>query len=355
MTKKNPMNKWEDPVNLGRIINSAYDEEGVYISPDGKTLYFSSKGHNSMGGYDIFKSEKNEVNEWTPPVNLGYPVNTPDDELFYSLDKGGKYAHFSSSRMGSAGGKDIFRIFYLGSEKEMVMTYEDILIAGAGETKKTGFFTTPAMFSLDTTYILIGKVYDSESREGVQAKLDFIDVDQSKVIATTLAGDTGDYRAVLPEGKAYGVEIIAKDYLLFLDVIDLSGKSPQEETIIDFALQKVVVGAKVVLENIFFESGNAVLKTESFHQLDQVVSFMESNASLRMEISGHTDNVGSLKTNTSISQKRAEAVVAYLVQKGIAASRLDAKGYAFSQPIDSNATPEGRAKNRRVEFKILSK
>ena len=355
VSRRNTTGKWDEPVNLGRVINSAYDEEGVFISPDGKTLYFSSKGHNSMGGYDVFRSDKNEVNEWTPPVNLGYPVNTPDNELFYSVDKGGKYAHYSSSRMGSLGGVDIFRIFYLGSEKEMIMTYEDILIAGIGEKKKTGFFETPAMFSLDTSYILTGKVYDSESRQGILAKLDFIDTEQSKVIATTIAGDTGAYRAILPEGKAYGVEIVAKDYLLFLDVIDLSGKSPQEEIFVDFSLQKVEVGAKVILQNIFFESGNAVLKPESFQQLDQVVSFMTSNSSLRMEISGHTDNVGSLKTNTSISQKRAESVVAYLVQKGIAATRLDAKGYAFSQPIEPNNTPEGRAKNRRVEFKIISK
>ena len=355
VSRRNSQNKWEEPVNMGRVINTSYDEEGVFISPDRKTLYFSSKGHNSMGGYDIFKSEKNEVNEWSPPVNLGYPVNTPDDELFYSLDKGGKYAHYSSSRIGSVGGIDIFRIFYLGSEKEMIMTYDDILVAGAAESKKTGFFVPPAVFSLDTSFILVGKVYDIDSKAGIQAKLDFIDVDQSKVVATTIAGDTGAYKAILPQGKAYGVEIVAKDYLLFLDAIDLTGKSPQEEVIIDFGLQKVEVGAKVVLQNIFFESGNAILKPESYQQLDLVVKFLESNASLKLEISGHTDNVGSLKSNTTLSQKRAEAVVAYLVQKGIAASRLDAKGYAFSQPIDSNKTPEGRAKNRRVEFKILSK
>jgi len=123
----------------------------------------------------------------------------------------------------------------------------------------------------------------------------------------------------------------------------------------DFGLEKVEVGATVVLENIFFETGKATLKPESFPQLDQVVTFLESNRRLSMEISGHTDNTGSLKTNTELSQSRAEAVVAYLVEKGIEKSMLDAKGYAFSQPITPNDTPEGRAKNRRVEFKILSK
>jgi flagellar motor protein MotB len=355
MSRRNAASKWEDPVNIGRIVNSAYDEEGVSLSADGRTLYFSSKGFNSMGGYDIFKSVKNEVNEWTPPVNLGYPINTPDDELFYSTDEGGKYAYFSANRLGSVGGMDIFRVFYLGSEKEMIMAYEDILIAGMMETKKTGFMIAPEMLSMDTSYILTGKVYDIDSKEGVQAKIDFIDMEQSKVVATTITGDTGAYKAILLEPKNYGVEIVAKDYLLFLDAVDISGKSPTDEIIYDFGVQKVEVGAKVVLENIFFESGKAILKPESFPQLDQVIKFMESNESLRMEISGHTDNVGSLKTNTSISQKRAEAVVTYLVEHGIDASRLDAKGYAFSQPLESNDTPEGRAKNRRVEFKILSK
>jgi len=327
----------------------------VFISNDGRTLYFSSRGHNTMGGYDVFKSVKDDLGEWTNPVNLGYPINTPDDELFYSTDEGGKYAYYSADRLGSLGGKDIFQIFYLGSEKEMLMSTEDILIAGNIDEKKTGFFTTPQLLSIDTTFILIGKVYDVGSSTGVKAKLDFIDVDQSKVVATTIANDSGAYRAILPEGKAYGVEIVATDYMLFLDMVDISGKESGEEIPMDFGLVKVEVGATVVLENIFFETGKATLKPESFPQLDQVVTFLESNRSISMEISGHTDNTGSLKTNTELSQDRAQAVVDYLVDKGLDKSMLDAKGYAFSQPIAPNDTPEGRAKNRRVEFKILSK
>jgi outer membrane protein OmpA-like peptidoglycan-associated protein len=182
-----------------------------------------------------------------------------------------------------------------------------------------------------------------------------IDADLSRVVATTVSNDTGYYRASLPSGKAYGVEIVAKDYMFYLDIVDLSGKASDEEVHRDFPLEKVEVGATVVLENIFFETGKSTLKPESFPQLEQVLKFLNSNPGVRMEISGHTDNTGSLKLNTRLSQSRAQAVVDYLVEHGIDAARLDAKGYAFSQPIASNDTAEGRARNRRVEFKILSK
>jgi len=148
---------------------------------------------------------------------------------------------------------------------------------------------------------------------------------------------------------------VARDYMFYLDIVDLTGEASDEEIHRDFPLDKVEIGATVVLENIFFETGKATLKPESFLQLEQVLKFMNSNPGVRMEISGHTDNTGSLKLNTRLSQSRAEAVVEYLVEHGIDASRLDAMGYAFSQPIAPNDTAEGRAKNRRVEFKILSK
>lgn len=354
ISTKNPQGKWNKPVNIGSHINTSYDEECVNISPDGNTLFFSSKGHNSMGGYDVFRSDKNELGEWSTPVNIGYPINTPDDDVFYSVSQGGKHSYYSANRMGTVGGRDIFRILYLGEEKEFVMSTEDNLIAGIMDTARSGFLSAPLTISIDTTYLLTGKVMDGVSKEGIMAQLEFIDVDQSKVVATTISNDTGSYTARLPEGKAYGVEINSKGYLFFLDMVDLAGAEPEVPVQKDFNLEKVEVGTKVVLENIFFETNKATLKPESYPQLEQVLKFMNSNPSVRMEISGHTDNVGSLKLNTNLSQARADAVVKYLVERGIDPSRLDSKGYAFSQPIAPNDTADGRAKNRRVEFKILS-
>jgi len=350
----NSQGKWIKPVNIGNKINTPFDEECVSISPDNNTLYFSSRGHASIGGYDVFRSDKNDLGEWSPAVNIGYPVNTPDDDVFYSVSPVGKYAYYSANRMGTIGGRDIFRILYLGVEKEFIMTSEDVLIAGILDTARRGFLTAPGVIKIDTTYILTGKVMDASTKDGVMAQIEFIDVDQSKVVATTLSNDTGSYTARLPEGKAYGVEINARGYLFFLDMVDITGEKPEEPIRRDFNLEKVEVGTKVVLENIFFETNKATLKPESYPQLEQVLKFLNSNSTVRMEISGHTDNVGSLKLNTNLSQARAESVVRYLVERGIDPSRLDSKGYAFSQPVAPNDTPEGRARNRRVEFKILS-
>ncbi len=354
-SKRNANGKWMDPINIGSEINTPYNEEAVFLSPDARILYFSSKGHNTMGGFDVFKSELNDFEEWSPAENMGYPINSPDDDIFYKITGKSRYAYYSANRMGGLGGKDIYRIVFLGEEKEMKMSMEDILIAGVPEEGKTGFFTPPVPIGIDTSYVLTGKVFDSESLEGIMAKLDFIDVDEGRIIATSMANDTGYYRAKLPEGKAYGVEIMATDYLFFIDILDLSQESSDEEIPRDFGLDKVEVGTTVVLENIFFETAKATLKPESFAQLETVLKFMDSNPTIRMEISGHTDNTGSLKLNTRLSQARAESVVEYLIEHGILADRLDAKGYAFSQPIAPNDTPEGRARNRRVEFMILSK
>ncbi|HEC43202.1 MAG TPA: hypothetical protein ENI20_10275 [Bacteroides sp.] len=355
VSKQNAGGKWEDPVNIGSEINTPYNEEAVFISPDGNTLYFSSKGHNTMGGYDVFKSERNDLGEWSPAVNMGYPVNSPDDDIFYKITPDSRYAYYSANRMGGFGGKDIYRLVFLGEEKEMLMSTEDILIAGLQEETKNGFFTPALAIILDTSFIVTGKVSDSKTQDGIMAKLDFIDVDISKVVATAVANDTGYYRVSLPEGKAYGVEVMARDYLFFLDIVDVSGENQSEEIVRNFGLDKVEVGATVVLENIFFETSKATLKPESFPQLEQVIKFLDSNPTIRMEISGHTDNMGSLKLNTRLSQSRAESVVDYLVEHGIDQVRLDAKGYAFSRPIAPNDTAESRARNRRVEFEILSK
>ncbi len=347
--------RWSEPENLGDLINTTYDEIGVFLAESGKELYFSSKGHNSMGGYDIFRSVLNDKGEWMPPENLGYPMNTPDHDLFYSITGDGKYGYYSTIRMGGIGGKDIFRVVFLGSEKELVMSTEQKLISGLPGDSREGFFDMPVALAVDSSLTLKGTVTDAGSDEPIMAKLEFIDLERSEVIATAVSNDTGFYKISLPDDKSYGVEIMARDYLFFLDMVDLSGAGTDIGHTRDFQLDKVEVGAKVVLENIYFETNKAELKPESYKQLDQIFEFMDNNPTLKLEISGHTDNVGSLKYNTRLSKSRAQAVVSYLVRKGIDPDKLDAQGYAFTQPIAPNDTSEGREKNRRVEFKILSK
>ncbi len=354
-TVKNDKGRWQEPHDLGSLVNTKYDEEGIYLNPAGNELWFSSKGHNSMGGFDIFHSVRMDDGTWSDPENEGYPVNSADDDLFFRESANGKYAYYSAIREGGLGAKDIYKVVFLGSEKELLLSNEDVLIAGLNDTLKTGFFTLPEPVHIDSFYYLTGRVLDKETNEPVLAKLEFIDVANSRIAATSLSADSGTYRVKFEEAKNYGVEILAKDYLFFLDAVDMSGASSDVPTIRDFYLEKLKVGTKVVLKNIYFETNKATLKPDSYEQLDQVLKFLENNESVKLEISGHTDNIGSLKYNTKLSEERAKAVVDYLVSKGVDASRLEWKGYAFTQPIAPNDTPEGREQNRRVEFKVIAK
>jgi outer membrane protein OmpA-like peptidoglycan-associated protein/tetratricopeptide (TPR) repeat protein len=355
MSVKNLKGKWSKPTNLSNGINTKYDEEGIFLTPNGRTLYFSSCGHNSMGGFDVFKTEMASNGNWSEPVNMGYPINTPEDELFYCLSDNGKMAYLSSIREGGLGGKDIYKLVFLGVEKDMLLVADELPIAGIKENSKTGFFYMPELVAVDSFYYLKGRVLNKKNNEPVVAKLEFVDIDESKVIATAISTDSGEYQAKFLVAKTYGVEVVARDYLFFLDAVDMATASTDEPFIRDFLLEKVEVGTKVVLENIYFETNKATLTAASYPQLNQVITFLENSETVHLEISGHTDNVGSLKANMKLSEERAKAVVDYMVANGIDKSRLDWKGYAFNQPIAPNDTPAGREKNRRVEFKVISK
>jgi len=356
VSKLNSKGKWSDPVNAGNAINTPYDEEGVFITPDGMNLYFASKGHNTMGGFDIFRSERKDDGSWSAPVNLGYPVNTPDDEVFFITDQSGSQGYYSTIREGGLGSKDIYKVIYLGAEKELVFKTMEQLVAGPGPTK-TGFLTLPMVRTLDSTFVLKGVVMDTIGEHiPIGSRIVFTDPLNGRVDASVASDSiTGEYTAKLPGAKVYGVEIIAPGYLYFLDILDLSLENSDQILERDFYLQEVEVGTKVVLDNIFFQTGKAVLMAESNDELDQVFRFLENNPGMKLEISGHTDNTGSLRINQRLSRDRAKAVVDYLVGRGISPDMLVSQGYADSQPVESNDTTEGRSQNRRVEFKVISK
>jgi outer membrane protein OmpA-like peptidoglycan-associated protein len=353
--KKDYSGKWGDPTNIGSMINTAFDEDAVSLSANDSTLFFSSNGHNTMGGYDIFRTELSETGLWSKPENIGYPINTPDDDVFFVLAPDGKTAYYSTIRESGIGGKDIYKIIYLGAEKEMILSDEGELVAGLQKPPDNIFFQGPQKLQVDTSLRMQGMITDSENQKPVIAKLELIDVDVNMVVATAISDASGNYKIKVPAAKSYGVEIIAKEYLLYLDAIDLS-KEPSDEIIIrNFKLDRVEVGVKVILKNIFFEFGKSTLKPESYGELNHVVKFLQNNETLRLELSGHTDNIGTYKYNKKLSEDRAKAVVDYLVKKGISQNRLTYKGYAYDQPIAPNTTEKGRAQNRRVEFKVLSK
>jgi outer membrane protein OmpA-like peptidoglycan-associated protein len=352
-SKKDAKGKWQNAQPLGAPLASDYDERSVFIHPNGTTLYFSSNGFNTMGGYDIFRSEL-EKGRWTTPVNLGYPINTPDDDLFFFPTASGQNAYFSSFREGGLGAHDIYQITFMGAEKQMLTAAEDNLIAYMQQPLSE--LTVEKRVEVTTTAVTLlkGLVQDAESKKPLLAQIDITDNELGEVIASfETNSQSGRYMVSLPSGKNYGLTVKAEDHLFYSENIDVRGNADYQEIYKDIDLSPLAVGAKVVLRNLFFESGKAVLTKESVTELYRLLVMLKDMPKLRIEISGHTDNVGSAASNKRLSEARAKAVVDYLVKDGVDASRLTYVGYGFDQPVADNTTAAGRAQNRRTEFKIV--
>jgi len=352
---KNEKGKWGPAFNLGSTINTEYDEESAFIHPDGKTLYFSSKGHKTMGGYDIFKSTL-ENDKWTEPENIGYPINTPDDDVFFIMAANGIRGYYSSERIGGNGGQDIYVITFLGAEKPVMFNTEDDLLAITSQPiGGINVLKTVEIQSSQVT-LLKGNVKEEEKLTPLYAVLELFDNELNQKIASfETNSETGRFLVSLPSGKNYGLSVKADGYLFHSENFNISASQGYQEIEKDILMKKIEVGRSIVLNNIFFDFNKATLRPESTNELDRLTDLLKDMPKLRIEISGHTDNIGSAAYNVKLSESRAKAVVDYLIKKGIDKSRLEYKGYGFEQPIASNDTDEGRQMNRRTEFKIISK
>jgi len=352
----NEKENWTEPTNMGPVINTVFNEEGVFWHPTEDKIYFSSQGHNSIGGYDIFVSERDVDGIWSEPVNLGYPLNTPGNELFFKMEENNKQAYYSSIRESGEGGLDLYKIIFLGEEKELEITTENVNLVWEHKPVNDLFYVTPKELKVDTALFMTGIITDSKLGTPLQAKIQVIDTDLSKIIATGLSDTSGTYKVRIPQKKDYGVEVTAKDYLFYVSIVNLSNKQVVDSKIqANFQLDRIDVGAKMILNNIFFETNKSTLKPESTTELERVATLLKENPGIRLEISGHTDNVGSYRANQKLSEARAKSVVDYLIDQGVDKSRLEYKGYSFTEPVADNNTAEGRAQNRRVEFEVLSK
>ncbi|MCI1189949.1 OmpA family protein [Hymenobacter sp. DH14] len=343
------------PENLGPAINTVGGEEGAFMAPDGKTLYFSSEGHNTMGGYDIFKSVW-ENGKWSPPENLGWPINTPDDDVFFVTSASGRHGYYSSERPGGLGAKDIYRITFLGPEKPPVLSEEDLLLASRlAPIKQTVLAPAVAVATAQVT-ILKGTVTDDATRQPLDAAIDLIDNATGQTIATFRSNAvSGRYLVSLPSGTNYGIVVRQDGYLFHSENFDLPAGAAFAEVTKDIPLKRLEVGTVIVLRNIFFDSGKATLRPESTAELERLQKLLTETPALKLEMAGHTDDVGEAAMNQDLSQRRAQAVVAYLTQHGIAAARLSAAGYGETQPVAPNTTKLGRQLNRRTEFKVTAK
>ena len=490
-------NRWRKPRSLGAPVNTPFDEISVAVAADGKTLYFASNGHLGMGGFDIYKSVKNDNGTWGEPVNLGFPINSPADEIFYQLTANPDVALYSTMRKGGYGGFDIYSIvndnrqpfFYECSAidaDEMEPLEVSVTISDAigiplktGEAHSTdrpfrcrfddkGFYvvslnregyksvtdtivcpqqkkeTVKKLFVLDKLrhpFTIAGTVTDTDKGTPVQATILLKDARGNVIGKTTSSPMTGNYAYSLADKADFTITVSAPDYaqaekevkaaytganaredfslkctrvdyvvrgrvteedqqtplraaLIFYE----AGKHDAETIVVsdslsgnynvtlktnnsymveveanmhffvndainfgenealvvrNYSLKKMESGAKLVIENILFNSGNATLKPQSFESLNKFAELLRKNPTVRIEVSGHTDNTGSASLNKKLSKDRALTVKNYLVNKGIEDERITYAGYGFEQPIAPNTTPEGREQNRRVEIKVI--
>lgn len=353
-TTKDRRGRWQEPINLGPVLNTEYDEEGLYLTPNGETLYFSSKGHNSMGGFDIFSSTLAN-GRWNDPVNLGYPINSPANDLFYRPSGDGKTAYFSSLRAGGKGGSDIYKVTFMGPEKPVINQMQNEPIAIRARPNP-GIFLDQTALPIPPMTLLRGRVLDDQTGEPLLANIELYDNEQEELLATFATNpETGAYFISLPGGMNFGILVQAEGFLFHSENINITETGVFTEIINDIGLKRVEVGTTIVLRNIFFDTGSASLRPESYAELGVLYKLLEDNPKIKIEISGHTDNVGSAALNQRLSQDRARAVVDFLIERGTDPDRLTYEGYGFSRPVATNDTPEGRQLNRRTEFEIIEK
>lgn len=349
-----PDGQWGEPLNLGNIVNTPDDDDAPFIHPDGQTLYFSSRGHKSMGGYDIYKSEFTD-GHWSTPENLGYPINSTDNDIYFVLSADNKRGYYASAKEGGYGENDIYIIS---------MPPPDELRAFKPMFPRTVTVDKP-IFEASTNQgpvaepiypftIFRGLVSDAKTKSPLPAaSVTINDIASRTKVAKTLSNENGEFEIALLSGYGYGVEVEKEQYLFFSDNIN-SPYSPTYQLLMKYIeLNKVAVGTKLVLKNVFYDFGKATLRPESVTELDVLYGVLLQYPEIKIEISGHTDNVGSDDYNKKLSAARAKTVVDYLIKKGIPALRLKSAGYGKERPVATNDNEEGRQQNRRTEFEIL--
>lgn len=321
---RNEKGQWSQPYNLGPEINTKGDESTPFIHADNQTLYFNSDG---LPGYsekpDLFITKKLPDGTWSKPENLGYPINTIDDEGSLIVAADGKTAYYASDRSDTKGGLDIYTF----------QLREDIQ-------------------PLKTLWVN-GKVYDKNTGLGLPSTVELTDVNSQQIISKLKTDEDGNYLVTLPIGKEYAFNVNRKGYLFYSENYNLINHIDSVFTA-DIPLQPLTTKASIILKNIFFDTNESKLKPSSLSELDKVVLLMNENPNLKIQINGYTDDVGKPNDNLALSTARAVSVINYLLQKGIQKERLTFKGFGETNPIADNKTEEGKAKNRRTELSVIS-
>ncbi len=315
---------WSTPSNLGKPVNTNKTENSPFIHPDGKTLYFMSDGHPGMGSMDIFFSRKQVNGTWTEPKNIGYPINTHKDEGFFIVSASGKTAYYASDQLGGYGKFDLYS------------------------------FDLPEEARPEPVYYLKGYISDIKTQKPLKAEFVLYNLSTGELVVRSVSDEfDGSFLLCLPTGAPFGLNVNKPGYLFYSDHFSFDQEGVEAKPVLkNIALQPVEEGNVVVLRNIFFDFGSDKLNDESLTELKILIRLLNTNPGMQIEIRGHTDNIGTTQFNKVLSEKRALSVYNFLVQNGIKKERLSYKGFGDTLPVSSNDSEEGRALNRRTEFRV---
>lgn len=325
-TVKQANGEWGTPINLGPKINTAGTEQSPFIHADSRTLYYTSDGLPGMGEEDFFMSRMDENGEWQKAVNLGYPINSTGSERSLIINASGNKGYYASDKLKGIGQMDIY-----------------------------AFDVAEQIRPIRVAYVK-GKVVNADNNQPVESRFELIDLANAKVVAEAYSDKVnGEFLICLPAEKNYALNVSKQGFLFYSENFSLKDNPQVKEALkMDIALKPIKLGQTMVLKNIFFNTNSYELKDESKAELEKLISFLNTNPKVKIEIGGHTDNVGDDKSNQVLSEKRALAVTEYLVAHGINKDKLTYKGYGESKPVASNETEEGRAQNRRTAFTIIA-
>ncbi|HOZ30806.1 MAG TPA: OmpA family protein, partial [Bacteroidales bacterium] len=324
---KNADGTWAKAQNLGQVINTSGNEKSPFIHSDSQTLYFSSDGHKGIGGYDIFFAKYRD-NKWTNPINIGYPINTQNNDLGFVVNTQGTKAYFASNKFNGLGGWDIYSFdLYPDARPEKV-------------------------------FLVKGTLIDDSGAVVTEATLEVKNIRTEEVSQGVVDSETGNYAVAVTTEKDkhddFLMIIKKEDYSYTSALIETSDTTFVKPVEINFEVKPIEKGKAVELRDIYYATASYEIDNKSLAVLDGFAEFLIDNPTVKIEIRGHTDNTGNVQSNMTLSSNRAKSVYDYLISKSISRDRLRYQGYGPNKPIASNKTEEGRAKNRRTEFYILS-
>jgi outer membrane protein OmpA-like peptidoglycan-associated protein/tetratricopeptide (TPR) repeat protein len=353
--EKQSNGEWGEVKNMGAPINTEFDEESPYLHPDGKTLYFSSRGHNSMGDFDVFVSEKQADGSWSQPRNMGYPVNTVGSDVFFQPSLDGKRAYFASFRDGGKGEHDIYIIELDEPERDIAIVKG--CAGNADDLNNTEGFGLSVMLGA----VKVGD-YALDKNTGLYSVI--LQTDKEYTFNYNLAGKTKEWKYTAPSGKGY-VEL-NKTAILKNGEIEIADATTSLEkacyvepvVVLDTPFHK---GDTIVIRNLNFVFDKTELIDRSIPDVELVLIYMERYKDVRIKIDGHTDSKGSDSYNMRLGRRRAEEIKKLMVSRGVDPKRIETATYGESKPVapnenpDGSDNPEGRQENRRIEFIVLRK